>query len=168
MARRDGGAAAVLLLLAVLSVLAGCISSKDVSCGRHRAGTCAACPQGNGAAWCNGDCTWVDGACTNKYVCPNLAGRQCILPHTLSSSPLCLCSSCPSAPWLYYCVRYASAQVRPYAGRAQRNRAPHLLCAVRLEQLVRTAREDTGQLVALWVRCHPHHLCTSAPLHLRL
>jgi len=29
-----------------------------VSCGRHNAATCMECPQGNGAAWCNGDCKW--------------------------------------------------------------------------------------------------------------
>lgn len=31
----------------------------DVACGSHSAPTCAACPQGNGASWCNGDCAWV-------------------------------------------------------------------------------------------------------------
>ena len=35
----------------------------DVRCGNHRAATCADCPQGNGAAWCNGECEWVDDAC---------------------------------------------------------------------------------------------------------
>jgi len=30
----------------------------DVSCGGHRAATCSECPQGNGSAWCNGDCKW--------------------------------------------------------------------------------------------------------------
>ena len=30
-----------------------------VSCGNHFASTCADCPQGNGAAWCNGDCIWT-------------------------------------------------------------------------------------------------------------
>ena len=33
--------------------------SKDiVSCGSHDAPTCDDCPQGNGAVWCNGDCSW--------------------------------------------------------------------------------------------------------------
>ena len=31
-----------------------------VSCGNHRATTCAYCPQGNGPSWCHGDCRWVD------------------------------------------------------------------------------------------------------------
>ena len=34
-----------------------------VSCGNHQARTCSECPQGNGASWCNGVCTWSDGKC---------------------------------------------------------------------------------------------------------
>mmetsp|Transcript_14217 Transcript_14217/g.31046 ORF Transcript_14217/g.31046 Transcript_14217/m.31046 type:complete len:530 (-) Transcript_14217:1631-3220(-) len=30
----------------------------QVSCGGHFAATCADCPRGNGASWCNGGCTW--------------------------------------------------------------------------------------------------------------
>jgi len=30
----------------------------SVSCGNHMATSCAECPQGNGAEWCNGECTW--------------------------------------------------------------------------------------------------------------
>lgn len=30
-----------------------------VRCGNHIAPTCSDCPQGNGADWCNGDCTWT-------------------------------------------------------------------------------------------------------------
>ena len=33
-----------------------------VLCGGHRADTCADCPQGHGAGWCNGDCMWVGGS----------------------------------------------------------------------------------------------------------
>ena len=29
-----------------------------VSCGGHSAPTCAECPRGNGAGWCNGQCDW--------------------------------------------------------------------------------------------------------------
>ena len=35
-----------------------CFLTCSVSCGNHRAPTCADCPQGHGAAWCNGECTW--------------------------------------------------------------------------------------------------------------
>lgn len=34
-----------------------------VSCGGHIAATCAECPQGHGASWCNGDCLWSGGSC---------------------------------------------------------------------------------------------------------
>ena len=37
----------------------------DISCGNHQAPTCSECPQGNGAAWCNGVCTWSEGECIN-------------------------------------------------------------------------------------------------------
>jgi hypothetical protein len=36
------------------------------SCGAHNAATCADCPQGNGAGWCNGVCQWIDGQCQEK------------------------------------------------------------------------------------------------------
>jgi len=34
------------------------VAMVQVSCGGHFANSCAECPQGNGAAWCNGDCKW--------------------------------------------------------------------------------------------------------------
>ena len=37
--------------------------SSPISCGGHEAATCADCPQGNGAAWCNGDCLWMNNQC---------------------------------------------------------------------------------------------------------
>ena len=40
----------------------------EVSCGQHNAGFCAGCPQGNGGAWCNGDCQWLDGQCVQKPI----------------------------------------------------------------------------------------------------
>ena len=50
-------------------------SSADVVCGGHRAATCELCPQGHGAAWCNGQCAWVDGGCTGG--CYDLAHGAC-------------------------------------------------------------------------------------------
>jgi len=32
--------------------------ASSVSCGNHVASSCAQCPQGHGAGWCNGVCTW--------------------------------------------------------------------------------------------------------------
>jgi len=37
-----------------------------VSCGGHSASTCSDCPRGNGASWCNGDCTWKRNRCIPK------------------------------------------------------------------------------------------------------
>jgi hypothetical protein len=40
-------------------------STGSVWCGGHEAASCADCPQGNGASWCNGECTWLNGACVD-------------------------------------------------------------------------------------------------------
>jgi len=45
----------------------------DVSCGNNRAATCAECPQGHGAGWCNGDCAWVSEQCVRQATPPSLA-----------------------------------------------------------------------------------------------
>ena len=29
-----------------------------VNCGDHKSNACSKCPQGRGARWCNGECTW--------------------------------------------------------------------------------------------------------------
>merc|ERR1719186_1712489 len=44
------------LLIGASLVLAG--KEGDVSCGNHKAITCADCPQGHGSSWCNGVCEW--------------------------------------------------------------------------------------------------------------
>mmetsp|Transcript_89959 Transcript_89959/g.196937 ORF Transcript_89959/g.196937 Transcript_89959/m.196937 type:complete len:677 (+) Transcript_89959:47-2077(+) len=36
---------------------------QQVSCGNHKAKTCAECPQGHGAGWCHVDCTYSFGSC---------------------------------------------------------------------------------------------------------
>ena len=41
-------------------------NNKKVSCGNHRASSCAECPQGKGSGWCNGDCDWSN---VNGGVC---------------------------------------------------------------------------------------------------
>ena len=45
-------------------------NNPTVNCGNHDAPTCAECPQGHGAVWCNGDCSWSEeesGVCQSKY-----------------------------------------------------------------------------------------------------
>ena len=42
----------------------------SVSCGGHNAETCSRCPfdesgASHGQDWCNGDCYWLNGACTS-------------------------------------------------------------------------------------------------------
>merc|ERR1719186_141778 len=44
------------LLIGASLVLAG--KEGEVSCGGHKAITCADCPQGHGSSWCNGVCEW--------------------------------------------------------------------------------------------------------------
>ena len=61
-------------------------SKGDVSCGGHYAPTCAECPQGNGAAWCNGECKWSYN--TNECL---LDSVQCGGGATASK-----CADCPS------------------------------------------------------------------------
>merc|ERR1712217_231934 len=56
-------------------------SKKEVSCGGHHAPSCHACPQGNGAGWCNADCAWVFGECLPRKKVEKLkflpAGKCC-------------------------------------------------------------------------------------------
>ena len=44
------------------------LKAKRVSCGNHEAPSCADCPQGNGAVWCNGECSWSNGMCQSKQL----------------------------------------------------------------------------------------------------
>jgi len=46
---------------------ASCVpKDSEVSCGYHVASSCDKCPNGNGAAWCNGQCIWKDDKCVAK------------------------------------------------------------------------------------------------------
>jgi len=38
---------------------------KQVTCGGHKANSCAECPQGKGSSWCHMDCTWHFGTCVS-------------------------------------------------------------------------------------------------------
>jgi len=59
----------------------------EVSCGQHKAGSCAGCPQGNGASWCNGDCQWIDDQCVKE----NSGDPVSACEHRCSRDP----KSCP-------------------------------------------------------------------------
>jgi polypeptide N-acetylgalactosaminyltransferase len=51
-------------------------TENSVSCGQHRALNCQLCPQGNGKAWCNGDCTWCD--ITSQCISEADFNAQCV------------------------------------------------------------------------------------------
>lgn len=67
------------------------IKEVAIDCGSHRATSCAECTQGNGMAWCSGDCVWivrsgsVEGSCaTRAEVCASPAHlRECTNPSSL-------------------------------------------------------------------------------------
>merc|ERR1719491_714299 len=55
-----------------------------VQCGNHFAATCAECPQGNGAAWCNDDCKWSSSTST------------CVVPVSCGGNHFAAtCAECP-------------------------------------------------------------------------
>lgn len=39
---------------------------RQVICGSHTAASCADCPQGHGAGWCNGECRWENDECVDR------------------------------------------------------------------------------------------------------
>ena len=51
----------------------------SVSCGRHKANTCANCLQGKVGTpqsnWCHGDCQWVNGRCQKNLLFRNSVGK---------------------------------------------------------------------------------------------
>lgn len=51
---------------------------QSIPCGNHRATNCAGCPQGHGAAWCNGDCHWVGGQCVHQAGEYGFIARACV------------------------------------------------------------------------------------------
>jgi len=46
----------------------------EVSCGAHKALTCAECEGGNGASYCNGDCRWIAGGLFGSGQCVSKDG----------------------------------------------------------------------------------------------
>jgi hypothetical protein len=57
------------------------LADTDVSCGNHNAASCALCPEGNGATWCNGECEW------------DAVAAECVMPVSTGS-----CGECVDAP----------------------------------------------------------------------
>ena len=63
-------------------------SNADVICGGHSASTCADCPQGNGASWCNGACKWESTSST----CVSGTMRKCANGIEVADG----CDTCPA------------------------------------------------------------------------
>jgi hypothetical protein len=74
-------------------------SSRSVSCGGHTALACDLCPNGNGAAWCNGDCIW-ETTCkeANPAPPPTLDGC-CNCVDAISFNVSSNCSICDDETW---------------------------------------------------------------------
>merc|ERR1712193_223152 len=71
-----------------------CETEGTTNCGGHFALSCSECPQGNGADWCNGDCSWIEECVAISDVDSevNCGG------HTASS-----CSECPQGNGAGWC-----------------------------------------------------------------
>jgi len=76
-----------LALLSSVKARSASLRRLAVSCGGHYASSCAECPQGNGAAWCNGDCTWENNQCVKK------PKKECGKGKFADK-----CAECPSGP----------------------------------------------------------------------
>ena len=61
--------------------------SEMVNCGGHSAIHCAACPEGNGEWWCNGECEWKNGQCIHSH-CKYIVIIMYNCPFFHSNSPL--------------------------------------------------------------------------------
>merc|ERR1712238_561342 len=59
--------------------------------GNHVAATCAECPQGNGAAWCNDECMWSSSTAT------------CVVPVQCGNHFAATCAECPQGNGAAWC-----------------------------------------------------------------
>merc|ERR1712085_213363 len=69
-----------------------------VNCGGSKAKSCALCPEGHGAVWCNGECDWVDNTCQPKS-CQQEIGGSCVY------APCCEGSTCSSSNYCKVCQK---------------------------------------------------------------
>ncbi len=64
-----------------------CVTTEALSCGGHTANTCAECPQGYGAAWCNGDCVWSSNICMDRQNATTAAAQTAAAASNPATSP---------------------------------------------------------------------------------
>ena len=78
--------------VAILVAMVTASAAAEVVCGGHKAPTCADCPQGNGAAWCNGECRWDSSTSQCQEGCSSISSKtQCIAPRCewMTASGVC-------------------------------------------------------------------------------
>ena len=124
------------------SVTSSQAPTQSVNCGNHAASSCSACPNGNGAAWCNGDCYWSNNQCllaTGPVVrcggttaatcgeCPGACGGDCqecngacqpVNDHCASDSP-------SAAPSLTASAQPSDAVVKSTKAQRRTGRRPY-------------------------------------------
>jgi hypothetical protein len=84
-----------------------------VSCGNHEAPSCVECPQGFGAAWCNGECIWqndqcvsqsgIDAPSTNPTPTPTPAPAAASSTVSCGNHEASSCSDCPEGNGAAWC-----------------------------------------------------------------
>ena len=74
-----------------------------MSCGNHYATTCVDCPQGNGASWCNGDCTWITDQCTETLTTGAISSTISTISLSCGSHYASSCEDCPQGHGAAWC-----------------------------------------------------------------
>ena len=88
--RTDVMTAAMVVVMLTASV--GREVTAEVVCGGHNAATCADCPQGNGAAWCNGECRWDTSTSQCREGCSVITSTTlCVAPRCEWMNPTGVC-----------------------------------------------------------------------------
>ena len=72
--------------------------SNPISCGNHEANSCSECPQGNGEAWCNGECQWSNGECVS-----NTTPKPPVDPVSCGNHEANSCAECPQGNGEAWC-----------------------------------------------------------------
>ena len=74
-----------------------------VSCGGHYALNCVDCPQGNGASWCNGDCTWITDQCTETLTTGAISSTISTISLSCGGHYASSCENCPQGNGASWC-----------------------------------------------------------------
>ena len=83
-----------------------CCGPNDVNCvrcGGHYALNCVDCPQGNGASWCNGDCTWITDQCTETLTTGAISSTISTISLNCGGHYASSCENCPQGNGASWC-----------------------------------------------------------------